>query len=135
MCDFNPFPQDNHKTQIYTQFLYCKKAQKKVLDMAIYKYKKLYPDSQPIVYEYDVQKSMEYILNAYSQFENLHNLTIQSSERLFQVIVENRYVEDELFLQDIEIAKRVHDHTLAMYETDCKKFLCNRPRTLTQNIL
>lgn len=135
MCDFTPFPHDRHRQEIYQCFLENPQTQEKVRRMALQIFKKQYPRTQPIINKGDTMEAMEYILNNYNHFENVHNLCIQAANRLFNTIVENRYVEDELFLKDIEIMERVQESTMASYDTTCKKSLCHKYKYETQNIL
>lgn len=119
----------NHYDQsIYVDFIESREAQKKVMSMALHLFRKNYPRDKPIVYETDLRDAMCYVVNTHNfrQTQNLHNLRIDAAKRLFHTIVENRYAEDELFDEYVNVQKRVHETSQAQSVASCKNKLKDR---------
>lgn len=131
-----PNPMDGYQSQIFANFVECKKTHKKVHAMAVHLFKKNYPGQKPIVYESDVRDAICYVVsNQFSTTQNLHNLRLDAATRLYHTIVENVYAEEENYDQYINIQRRVHETTQAQSVASCKNLVRDRCYYTSGNII
>lgn len=132
----NPTPMSRYSQETYVDFMESPQMHKQVKRMAIKMYRKNYPGSRPIIYETDVRDSMCFALdNQFSRTHNLHNLRIDAANRLFHMIVENVYAEEELYDEYVNVKRRVHDITQAQSVASCKNKLKDKCYYPTGNLV
>lgn len=132
-----PDPMNQYYTEIYANFADCHKSRKKIEAMAIHMFKKNYPGVKPIIYETDVQDAVCFVIDTakFSSTQNLHNLRLDAANKLYSIIVENVYAEEELYDKYIDIKRRVHQTTQEQSVRSCKNKVRDKCYYTTGNII
>ena len=111
-CYTNYTPTNLYESTRDLEFLQNPKMQKRVYDMTLYRYKKENPGQRIIMYPNDVMEAMYHVTsNIFTQTENIHNMCISASNRLYDILIDNIFAEDELGDHFETVKQRVHDIT------------------------
>lgn len=132
----NPNTMSRYDQETYVDFMENPKMHRHIKRMAIQMFKKEYPGQRPIIHKYDIQDAMCFVLeNKFSRTHNLHNLRLDAATRLYNIIIQNVYADDELDNQYTNILHRVHSVTQAQSVESCKNKLKDKCYYPTGNLV